>query len=348
MDISVFPSVFEATRAQLNGVSNSLVEGLKIEHNDESYIIGDLALKEGLSPHRLINCAPGELDFELLFRAALLLAQKKAGNTFSLTLGFPFSMYQLHQNTAKQRLTKTYDIVFDSSTYSMNGATGKQAVSVNLNQVFVVPEVAGSIIALRHGEVPETDDFFVVSLGYGSCEGVVSTRNGIIRRTAISTRGIRYAINLLEDELKKDHYLGFKTEHQLNVAFQKGKINVNKRTIDLSGIRKKVLKSYYSNIIRPALMNAFQDEDFETCNKMYVVGGGAYFSDLTNEIKSEFDDVLNVIVPENPNTMAVRGYCINTQKQVQDDVAVGVDLGNANTLVCVSKRSSGGDNNSEY
>lgn len=340
MDISVFPSVFESTRAQLNGVSNSLLEGLKIEHNDESYIIGDLALKEGLSPHRLINCAPGELDFELLFRAALLLAQQKAGNNFSLTLGFPFAMYQLHQNTAKQRLTKTFDIVYDSSTYSMNGASGKQALSVNLNQVFVVPEVAGSIIALRHGEVPETDDFFVVSLGYGSCEGVVSTKSGIIRRTAISTRGIRYAINLMEDELQKDHYLGFKTEHQLNVAFQKGKININKRSIDLTTLRQKVLRSYYSNIIRPALMNAFQDSDFETCNKLYVVGGGAYFGELTNQIKSEFEGILNVIVPDNPHTMAARGYCINTQKQAQEDVAVGVDMGNANTLVCVSKQSA--------
>lgn len=341
MDISAFPSVFESTRAQLNGVSNSLVEGLKIEHNDESYIVGDLALKEGLSPHRLVNCAPGELDFELLFRAALLLAQKKAGNNFSLTLGFPFSMYQLHQNTAKQRLTKSYDIIYDSSTYSMNGASGRQSVSVNLNQVFVIPEVAGSIITLRHGDMPETGDFFVISLGYGSCEGVVSTRSGIIRRTAISTRGIRYAINLMQDELRKDHYLGFKTEHQLNVAFQRGKININKRLLDLTSLRKKVLKSYYSNIIRPALVNAFQDSDFETANKLYIVGGGAHFNELTNEINSEFSDVLNVIVPENPHTMAVRGYCINTQKQAPNDVAVGVDLGNANTLVCVSKQTAG-------
>ncbi|MDZ7690690.1 MAG: hypothetical protein U5K69_06070 [Balneolaceae bacterium] len=258
-----------------------------------------------------------------------------------MTLGFPFSMYQLHQNTAKQRLTKSYDIIYDSSTYSMNGASGKQAVSVNLNQVFVIPEVAGSIITLRHGDMPETGDFFVISLGYGSCEGVLSTRSGIIRRTAISSRGIRYAINLMQDELRKDHYLGFKTEHQLNVAFQRGKININKRTLDLTSLRKKVLKSYYSNIIRPALVNAFQDSDFETANKLYIVGGGAYFNELTNEISSEFSDVLNVIVPENPHTMAVRGYCINTQKQAPNDVAVGVDLGNANTLVCVSKQSAG-------
>ncbi|MDR8393563.1 ParM/StbA family protein [Aliifodinibius sp. S!AR15-10] len=339
MEISVFPSVFESTRAQLNNVSNTLLEGLKIEHNDESYIIGELALKEGLSPHRLINCAPGELDFEILFRAALLMAQQNAGRNFSLTLGFPFALYQVHQNTAKQQLTKTHDIIFDSSTYSLNGTSGKQAISVSLNKVFTVPEVAGSIIALRYGENPETEDFIVLSLGYGSCEGVVSTKSGIIRRTAISTRGIRYAVNLMKDELQKEHFLGFKTEHQLNVAFQKGNININKRSVDLANIKQKVLRSYYSNIIRPALLNAFQDSDFDTCKKLYLVGGGAYFSELTNQIKSEFEDVLTVIIPDNPHTLAVRGYCINTQKQTEDDVSVGIDLGNANTLVCVNKQS---------
>ncbi|MDX1619185.1 MAG: hypothetical protein R3224_10405, partial [Balneolaceae bacterium] len=215
--------------------------------------------------------------------------------------------------------------------------SGKQAVSVNLNEVYVIPEVAGSIIALRHGDIPETDDFFVVSLGYGSCEGVVSTNSGIIRRTAISTRGIRYAINLLEDELQQNYYLGFKTEHQLNKAFENGKINVNKRNIDLTSLRQKVLKSYYNNIVRPALLNAFQDSDFESSTKMYLVGGGAHYHELTNLIKSEFDGILNVIVPDNPHTMAARGYCINTSRQSPDDVAVGIDLGNANTLVAVSK-----------
>lgn len=338
IDISVFPSVFESTRAQLNGVSNNLLEGIKIEHNDESYIIGELALKEGLSPHRLINCAPGELDFEVLFRAALLLAQKKAGANFSITLGFPFSMYQLHEETAKQRLTKSYDIIYDNSTFSRNGTRSKQAATVNLNHVYVIPEVAGSIIALRHGEAPEQDNFFVVSLGYGSMEGVVSTKNGIIKRTALSTRGIRYAINLMKEELEKSHYLGFKTEHQLNVAFRNGKININKRTVDLTSIRQKVLKSYYENIIHPALSNAFQDSDFGSASKLYIVGGGAYYHELTNMIKSEFEGILNVIIPENPHSMAVRGYCINTSKQAKEDIAVGIDLGNANTLVAVMNK----------
>lgn len=335
MDISAFPSVFESTRTELNGVSDDLINGLKLEYNDESYIVGNLALQEGLSPHRLINCAPGELDFEVLFRAALLLAQEEAGSNFSVTLGFPFEMYQLHNSTAKQQLTKSFDIMYDGSTFSMNGDVGRQAATVNLESVDIIPEVAGSIIALRYGEFGEEDDFFILSLGYGSMEGVVSTSNGIIRRTATSTHGIRYAINMLKEELQKDHYLGFKTEHQLNVAFKNGKINLNKRTVDLTALRRRVLKSYFENIIRPALSNAFQDADFATCSKLYLVGGGAYFSELTNLISEEFEGILSVEVPEEPEKMAVKGYSINTMKQNSEGIPVGIDMGNANTLVAV-------------
>ncbi len=334
MDISAFPSVYESTRSELNGVSGSLLEGLKIEYNDESYIIGDLALKEGLSPHRLINCAPGELDFDILFRAALLLAQQKAGSSFSLTLGFPFEMYQLHNETAKRQLTKSYDILYDSSTYSGNTSTGRQAATINVENVDVIPEVAGGVISLRYGEYGEEDDFFILSLGYGSMEGVVSTEDGIIRRTATSTRGIRYAINMMKEELQKDHYLGFKTEHQLNVAFKNGQMTINKRTVDLTALRRRVLRSYFENIIRPALANAFQDSDFANCTKLYLIGGGAYYSELTNLISEEFEGILNVEIPDNPEQMAVKGYSINTSKQA-DGVPVGIDMGNANTLVSV-------------
>jgi hypothetical protein len=337
MDISVFPSVYESTRSDLSGVSSDLISGLKIDYNDESYMIGELALQEGLSPHRLINCAPGELDYDILFRAALLLAKEKAGNDFSMTTGFPFEMYQMHNDTAKQRLTKSFDVLYDSSTYSSNGRSGKQAATIQVQSVDVIPEIAGSIIALRYGDFQEDEDFFVVSLGYGSMEGVVSTEKGIIRRTATSTHGLRYAVNMLKEELQKEYYLGFKTEHQLNVAFQNGKINVDKRTVDLTAIRRKVLKSYFENIIRPALSNSFQDSDFASCSKLYLVGGGAYFNELTNLITEEYDGILNVVVPDNPEQMAVTGYCLNSAMQFENEgVSVGIDMGNANTLVAVA------------
>ncbi len=341
MDISVFPSVYESTRSDLSRVSNDLLSGLKIDYNDESYMIGKLALQEGLSPHRLINTSPGELDFDVLFQAALLLAQQKAGSDFSMTMGFPFEMYQKHSDMAKQRLTKSFDVLYDSSTFATNGATGKQAATIQLRNVDVIPEIAGSVISLRYGDdLEEDDDFFVISLGYGSMEGVVSTTNGIIRRTATSTHGMRYAVNMMKEELQKDYYLGFKTEHQLNVAFQNGKITVDKRSVDLTAIRRKVLKSYFENIIRPALANSFQDSDFATCSKIYLVGGGAYFTELTNRITEEYDGILSVEVPDKPEQMAVKGYCLNTAMQFEDEsTPVGIDMGNANTLIAVMDKA---------
>lgn len=335
MNIYSFPSVYESTTRDLSGVSNDLLHGLKIDYNDESYIVGGLALQEGHSPHRLINTAPGELDFDVLFRTALLLAQEKAGNDFSMTMGFPFEMYQKHSDTAKQRLTKSFDVLYDSSTFT-NGATGKQATTFHLRNVDVIPEIAGSIISLRYGDYREEDSFFVVSLGYGSMECVLSTNDGIIYRTATSTHGIRYAVNNIKQELQKDYYLGFKTEHQLNEAFKNGKINIDKRNIDLTSLRRRLLKSYFQNIIHPALENAFQDSDFADCSTMYLVGGGAYFSELTNQISDEFDGILNIKIPDNPEQMAVKGYCLNTAMQFDGQgPPVGIDMGNANTMIAI-------------
>ena len=78
------------------------------------------------------------------------------------------------------------------------------------------------------GNLQEKENFFIVSLGYGTCEAVVSTRAGLITRSAVSTHGIRHAVNLLANELSKNFYLNLKTEHQIDVAFQKGNITVNR------------------------------------------------------------------------------------------------------------------------
>ncbi|NIV16174.1 MAG: hypothetical protein GWN62_34420 [Aliifodinibius sp.] len=111
---------------------------------------------------------------------------------------------------------------------------------------------------------------------------------------------------------------------------------MDKRTVDLTALRRKVLKSYFENIIRPALANSFQDSDFGSCSKIYLVGGGAYFNELTNLITEEYDGILSVEVPDKPEQMAVKGYCLNTAMQFEDEsTPVGVDMGNANTLIAV-------------
>ena len=64
--IEEIPSVFESNSLDLRFVSKDLKYGLRLYHQDQGYIVGDLALSEGVSPHRNINSAPDELDYELL------------------------------------------------------------------------------------------------------------------------------------------------------------------------------------------------------------------------------------------------------------------------------------------
>ena len=60
-----FPSVFEGSNANLNHVSNDLINGLKIYIDDNSYILGNLALSEGQSPRKSINTSPNETEYKL-------------------------------------------------------------------------------------------------------------------------------------------------------------------------------------------------------------------------------------------------------------------------------------------
>jgi len=52
-----FPSVFEGNNTDLRNVSPDLINGLKVYHNGDGYVIGNLALTEGVSPHKNINSA---------------------------------------------------------------------------------------------------------------------------------------------------------------------------------------------------------------------------------------------------------------------------------------------------
>ena len=95
-----FPSVFESNNTDLRNVSPDLINGLKVTHNGEGYVLGNLALTEGVSPHRNINAAPDELDYSLLLKSGLLIANQKLGNPLTITTGFPFSTFQLYKETA--------------------------------------------------------------------------------------------------------------------------------------------------------------------------------------------------------------------------------------------------------
>jgi glycerol-3-phosphate responsive antiterminator len=332
LEIEQIPSVFESNNAELRFVSKDFINGLKITHNNIDYIVGNLALNEGVSPHRNINSAPDELDYNLLLKAGLLIGSQKLGNPITVTTGFPFSTYQLYKNDAKSNIAKEHMIEFDSSTFS-NGSKRKTMVEVDIANV--MPEVVGCALALRKQNM-ESGNFFMVSLGYGTFEAIVSTADGgLVQRSAISTYGLRYAINLMQVELSKNYYLDLKNEHQLDTAFRNSFIFLNRKRVDLKELKKLVLKQYYDDIVSPALRKAFDDSDFSKASKMFLAGGGAFYEDLVEYFKLEFDGIVDVVVPENAAYLAAIGYCYNSLASNGGDEsrAVGIDIGNATTVI---------------
>ena len=328
----VFPSAIESHNSELLNVADSLINGLKIYHNNEGYILGNLALTEGVSPHKNINSAPEELDYQLLAKAGLLLSHKDNGEPVTITTGFPFSTYNLYKNPSAELFARFDAVEFESSTF--NGG-GKKNANINVRKVDVVPEIAGCIIGLRKGEQQAKGNFFIASLGFGTFETVLSTERGIIQRTSASVNGVRYALNNLIRELSKSNYLGLKTEHQLDAGLRRGYIVLNRRKIDLTDLRKEVLVNYYNDIISPTLRKAYADSDFEKSNKLYLAGGGAMYNDLTNCFIEEFKDILDIEVVDEPQSLASKGYCYNSLHLNGGDkqTAVGIDIGNYKSVV---------------
>lgn len=349
-----FPSVYEATNQELSNVAENILDGIKISVDDIDYIVGNLALVEGYSPHKNINAAPTDNEYKLLSKAGLLLTQPKGEEEIYLTTGFPFATYMLYRDKAVEVLQGRHIINYDASTF---GGPSIAKREVNVGKVEVLPEIMGCTVAIREGKLQEKDNFFIVSLGYGTCEAVVSTRAGLINRSAVSTHGIRQAVNLLANELAKNFYLNLKTEHQIDVAFQQGSITVNRVKHNILDIREKVLKMYYNEVVAPNLRRAFNDDDFNKCTKMYLVGGGAMYPELIECFKEEFGSIIPVEVYPEPEKCASHGYCLNSKLKANSSksnipsnveaeeikifrnpqLAVGIDIGNANTCITIYK-----------
>ena len=349
-----FPSVYEATNQDLENVAENILDGIKINIDDSDYIVGNLALVEGYSPHKNINASPTDEEYKLLSKVGLLLTQPKGEEEIYLTTGFPFATYSLYKDKAIETLQGRHIINYDASTFGGPANTKRE---VNVAKVDIIPEIMGCITAIREGSFKEKDNFFIVSLGYGTCEAVVSTRAGLINRSAVSTHGIRHAVNLLSNELSKNFYLNLKTEHQIDVAFQKGSITINRVKQNILDIREKVLKLYYQEIISPNLKRAFIDDDFNKCSKMYLVGGGALYPEIVESFKKEFGDIIEIIVYPEAEKCAAQGYCLHSKLKMNSSksnlpanieeeeikifknpqLAVGIDIGNANTCVTVHK-----------
>lgn len=330
--IQSFSSLIENNFTVLTNTSKDLLHGLKLFHKDKWYIAGALALNEGQSPHKLINSSPEDTDYQLLAKAAILLAQGNLEHPLTITTGFPYSTYHIYKDKAASFLRQTHVIDYDASTF---GAGGKKKVVVEVQNVEVIPEIVGCTIGIRKGETQANGSFFVLSCGFGTFESILSTDSGIIEQTMVSTHGIRYAVNILINELKSKYYLEMRNEHQFDDAFQRGYVYLNRKNIDLREMRRNAIRTYYEQVISPVLRNVITDQHLMKTNRIYLCGGAMYYQDLLDCFNEEFEGIAQLIVLGNPETIASTGYLLNSLRMSygRKKSVAGIDIGNATTLV---------------
>lgn len=326
------PSVIERYNTPLINVSGSLEGNIQLYEAGDGYLIGDLALQQGHAPYRNINSSPADMDYRLLAKAGLLVAAQGISAEVVLTTGFPYTTYELFKQQAINFFTpRDVFIEYNGDTYSSNE---HRRMQTTVRNVEIIPEILGCIHAIRKGPMAETKDFFVVSLGYGTCETGLSINGGLVGRTCMSVSGLRYAVNNLHGELSRSSNLSMKNEHMINQSFQGGSIVVDRKRKDLTDLRRNQLINYYKEVISPTLKKAFTDADFDKAGQLYLVGGGALYTDLANCFHEEFDGVLDVIVPPEPSYMASLGYVLKSfQRCGNADEALGLDIGNAYTVI---------------
>lgn len=326
-----FPSLIEVNSTVLSQTSKDLLHGLKIQHNDKWYICGDLALNEGQLPHKLINSSPDDTDYQLLAKASILLIQDKIEQPLTITTGFPYSTFHIYKNKAVEFFTRTHLLDYDASTHN---AGNKKKVVLDIQKVEVIPEIVGCTIAIRKGEPRVAGSFFVFSCGFGTFESILSTDSGIIEQAMVSTHGIRYAVNLMINELKSKYYLELRNVHQIDDAFQRGYIFLNRQNVDLREIRKRMIQTYYQEVISPNLRNIINDSNLVKTNRIYLCGGAMYYQELVDCFIAEFGQFMEITVLDNPETLASKGYALNSLRvSGKPKSAVGIDIGNATTVV---------------
>jgi len=330
--IQSFSSLVETNNTVLSNTSKDLLHGLKIAHDDKWHICGDLALNEGLSPHKIINSSPDDTDYQLLAKSALLLVQDAVDQPITVTTGFPYSTYHIYREKAISFLQRSHVLEYDASTF--NGGGRKKAV-LEVQQVDVIPEIVGCTIAIRKGEKQAKGSFFVLSCGFGTFESILSTDSGIIEQSMVSTHGVRYAVNILINELKSKYYLELRNAHQFDDAFQRGYVFLNRQNIDLREIRRNALQTYYNEVISPNLRSIITDANLMKTNRIYLCGGAMYYEDLVDCFKNEFANIAQIEVLDNPETLASKGYALNSLRITNGKrrSAVGIDIGNATTIV---------------
>lgn len=344
MDYKVitFPSVFEAAFGNTENAAKDLLNGLKIKKDDAWYLVGNMAKRNAISAGRIINAAPDEDDFDILFKAAMANVIDKIQPPVTVTIGLPLATFNVFKNSAHQYLSRRHFMFeYDTTTFNVKGGVKKSTFEID--SFDIIPEIVGGIIGLKKTlSQTANENFIALSFGFGTVEGGYATTNGLVNRTCFSSHGIRYVITNLARELNQQYYLDMKNEHQLDEAFMKGSIFTHRSKVDFTDLKKNLLVQYYKQVVSPLMRQYFTDADLENCSKIYLLGGGAHYAELTNAVADEFNSFIPVEVAPQPEILVSVGYLFNSLRVSDNNPArcIGLDLGNATTTVSVFEKGS--------
>ncbi len=329
----IFPSVVETAPPALDLREGSLVEQLVLTDRGQVVLVGDIALSEGRSPGRIVNATPDQRDYRLLLKAALLVAGHGRTGPLSVGTGFPTATVRSNAEAATTLLSRGEPIGFDARPI---GGPQVERLTVEVSNVSVISEIAACDVALREGPLRATGSHFMISLGFGTCEAALATPSGLVQRSSVSLPGIRYAVERAMHDVARTMPIGLRTEHQFDAHFRSGRITLGRERISLLDYRKRALDAYMENVITPALANAWTPEDFDRSEDLYITGGGALYPSMIDAVRQEFGSSLNVNVAPEPLTLAALGYAFMAARDAAPGTtSVGIDIGNANTCVCV-------------
>ncbi len=335
MNILGFDSLLETSYGKTSVSANSLLTGLRIRHDDKWYIVGSACSNLGRNPHRIVNASPDEQDYKVLLLSALLLAGNNQKEKINLTLGFPFSTFNTHNSLAETFLSqKHFSIEYDTSLYIRDGKTERKIIEID--KFDCIPELTACVIGLKKEYKILEDNFLVVSLGFGTTEIGVVTEEGLNQRTTISVPGIIRCIQNFRDELEREYFIGFMTDNQLDKAFRKGNLLINRKLINIQKIRRDILQAFYKEYISDTIRSQISDRDFEKIEKIYICGGGANYTELMESFDIEFGKMVKIEKIAESDTLAAVGYYHNSQRIAgsSDSENVGIDLGNSSTYIC--------------
>src|SRR5215471_4463953 len=124
MDYKVisFPSVYETAFGNTQNAAKDLLNGLKIKKDETWYLVGNMARRNSINARRIINAAPEEEDFDILFRAAMVNVIDKVQTPFTVTIGLPLSTFNAYKNEAQQYLSRRHFMIeYDTNTFNVKG-----------------------------------------------------------------------------------------------------------------------------------------------------------------------------------------------------------------------------------